>query len=326
MLIYAGIDESGYGPLLGPLVISRSVFKIKGVESYPSLPCLWKILHKAVCRKISDSEERIPVNDSKYLYNPSRGIHQLERSVLSFFLLMNLNPKNLKQLLELVGCDELSKKTEHLDWYFDSNGGPFIPVKCNLSEIKKSNHLLKQEFTNNKAFLEEMQSFVVLEDRFNQFVKSLGKKSECLWFFIAKHLVAIWENYGEFNTHVVVDRLGGRKSYGDMLTKIFPQAWIDVEEETPLLSRYRVHHGRRQLKVYIEVRSENQHLPCALSSMVSKYIRELFMIRFQKFWLIHAPDVKPTYGYYTDGKRFLNEVDFLIKKLNIDIFKLIRCR
>jgi len=28
MLVYAGIDEAGYGPMFGPFVVARSVFKI----------------------------------------------------------------------------------------------------------------------------------------------------------------------------------------------------------------------------------------------------------------------------------------------------------
>jgi len=147
-----------------------------------------------------------------------------------------------------------------------------------------------------------------------------------LWFFIAQHIACIWERYGEMHPHVVVDRLGGRKSYGNMLASLLPGAWIDVIEETALLSKYRIHQGSRVLNLYIEVKSENKHFPAALSSMVSKYIRELLMIRFQKFWLVHAPEVKPTYGYYRDGMRFLDEIGHLIEKLNIDRNKLIRCR
>ena len=32
MLVYAGIDEAGYGPMFGPLVIARSVFTLADAD------------------------------------------------------------------------------------------------------------------------------------------------------------------------------------------------------------------------------------------------------------------------------------------------------
>ena len=47
----------------------------------------------------------------------------------------------------------------------------------------------------------------------------------------------------------------------------------------------------------------------AYASMISKYLRETLMRRFNAFWKTHLPDVEPTAGYYNDGLRFLKDID-----------------
>jgi ribonuclease HII len=49
-------------------------------------------------------------------------------------------------------------------------------------------------------------------------------------------------------------------------------------------------------------------LPVALASMVSKYLREVLMIRFNEFWRQHVPGLKPTKGYPLDAKRFREQI------------------
>src|SRR6185503_1765543 len=68
MLIYAGIDEAGYGPLLGPLCVACSAFVIEHHDPDVAGGCdLWKKLNKAVCRKRTDRRRRVAVEDSKKL-------------------------------------------------------------------------------------------------------------------------------------------------------------------------------------------------------------------------------------------------------------------
>jgi hypothetical protein len=42
--------------------------------------------------------------------------------------------------------------------------------------------------------------------------------------------------------------------------------------------------------------------------MVSKYVRELAMELFNRFWQTHLPTPKPTHGYPRDAHRFRREV------------------
>ena len=70
--------------------------------------------------------------------------------------------------------------------------------------------------------------------------------------------------------------------------------------------------------------AERQHLPVALASMTAKYVRELFMLRFNRFFSRAVPELRPTAGYVTDARRFLSDVQPVIERLRLTPSRLIR--
>src|SRR5277367_138378 len=90
-MIIAGIDEAGYGPLLGPLVVSATAFELDGValevDSGEALPpvCMWRALRSVVAKKGPAKQGRVLVADSKVVHNLAEGNKLLERGVLAFF-------------------------------------------------------------------------------------------------------------------------------------------------------------------------------------------------------------------------------------------------
>ncbi|MFN8706319.1 MAG: hypothetical protein ACK50J_06520, partial [Planctomyces sp.] len=67
-------------------------------------------------------------------------------------------------------------------------------------------------------------------------------------------------------------------------------------------------------------------LPVALASMVSKYIREVLMVRLNAFWQNQVPDLKPTKGYPLDAKRFRDQIATEAEALGIHESRLWRIR
>ena len=72
--------------------------------------------------------------------------------------------------------------------------------------------------------------------------------------------------------------------------------------------------------------ADANHMPVALASMVSKYVRELLMARFQSWFGQRAPQVKPTAGYARDAQRFWREIRPMLADLHIAPEQLRRAR
>src|SRR5437016_915010 len=74
-----GIDEAGYGPNLGPLVMTSVACRVPKARAGVDL---WKVLRRAVRRHGEEDDGRLLVADSKQVYSPARGLEPLERGAL----------------------------------------------------------------------------------------------------------------------------------------------------------------------------------------------------------------------------------------------------
>jgi hypothetical protein len=80
------------------------------------------------------------------------------------------------------------------------------------------------------------------------------------------------------------------------------------------------------VRLIFREKGETHCMSVALASMLSKYLREGLMRRFNAFWRTHLPEVEPTAGYYGDGQRFLQDIDVKRRELGIRDELLIRAR
>jgi hypothetical protein len=97
-----------------------------------------------------------------------------------------------------------------------------------------------------------------------------------------------------------------------------------VEEEGPECSRYRVLGIEREMNFTIQPRADAAHFSVALASMVSKYLRELLMLEFNRFWCGQVPDLKPTAGYPGDAARYWEAIRPAAERLGLGERKLWR--
>jgi len=316
MYIYAGIDEAGYGPLLGPLLVARTVFAIPKLEAGPNSdpPNLWQRLSKTVCRNLTGRRGRIVVNDSKKVKTAAAGIKHLELGCLSFASLLGRDVQYLDQWLDLLGEDS-HQNLVALPWYAPTDDRPWeaLPASVTSGEIAIARSMLMSTCNRIGVELADLGAAVVFEDKFNRMVTATRSKAALSFTFVAGHLLHIWQNYGRHQPQVFVDRQSGRMRYRELLAMNFPHTHIKVLDESPEYSSYQIEtesgQNHKTMSVHFLVDAEQAHLPVALASMVSKYTRELLMARFNHYFRTRLPHIKPTAGYATDGKRFIEELE-----------------
>jgi len=335
MYVYAGIDEAGYGPMFGPLLVSRAVIRVPNLEpdaDGANPPRMWQRLSKAVCRNLATRKGRLPVNDSKKLHTKASGIKHLEASVLSFAALAGHRPTTVDQWLDCLG-ETCHRHLDHLPWYQPTTQMPWSALPCanTQGELAVARSLLATTIQRIGVEVPDMSAAVVLEDRFNSMVAATRSKAATSFTFVAGHLKAIWEQHGHHQPVVIVDRQSGRVRYRELLAMTFPDTQMQVLEESPHTSAYRIESAshsqpKRRMCIRFEVNGDGRHMPTALASMVSKYTRELLMHRFKAWFAKQAPQIKPTAGYGQDAKRFWEELQPILPELSIQPHHLRRSR
>jgi hypothetical protein len=125
---------------------------------------------------------------------------------------------------------------------------------------------------------------------------------------------------------VVCDKHGGRNRYAGLLLAELQPSSILVERESAACSAYRLSLGERTVSIRFEPAADATDRAAALASMAAKYTRELFMEGLNGFFATRIPGLKPTAGYYEDGRRFLEEVRGVLRDLGCPEESLARAR
>lgn len=317
-MIIAGIDEAGYGPLLGPLVVSAAVFEVPDDRADASL---WELLRDSVAPQVRKRDPRLAIADSKKLHRGQDGLAHLERAALSCLTAGGSHPGTFEALLNCLSGDAVEHARAYA-WY-DGLDMP-LPTRCETTELAMHANALRRGLTSFGGGLLGALGEPLPEGHFNERVARTRNKSVVLLGLTLRLIQRVAQAHPSRSIRFAIDRQGGRVRYGRWLMTNFPDHQLKILEESRERSAYQMTGPSADWQVEFAKRGEERHLPVALASIFSKYVRELFMLLFNRYWGGHVPDLKPTAGYYTDGKRFLDDVGPHLERLGIEPSRLIR--
>ncbi len=106
----------------------------------------------------------------------------------------------------------------------------------------------------------------------------------------------------------VVGREGGRSGYRPVLQRMFPEMELAIVREDDTLSSYELSGQGKFLRIHFPVGAELKCLPVAMASMLSKYVREVLNESMNRFFCDQCRDLRPTAGYWQDGRRFIQDL------------------
>jgi len=319
--IIAGIDEAGFGPVLGPLVVTASVFRCPDADADA---CLWRSLGAAVTRKHFHKSPALPVADSKALRVRTAGLIHIERGVLGMLERVSPAPASLRELLRRVAPQALTDMAGY-PWYAGADLP--LPRQADAKDISLRARPVAEAMRLKGVVLEAIRCEPALAGQYNRLVAATRNKSVALLGLTSRLIASVFNTYGAGGpTRIVVDRQGGRMRYLAPLQRMFEGAAIKILEESDRRSAYAIRDGDRSAEIAFIPRAEGESLPVALASMVSKYLRELFMELLNAWWAARVAGLKPTAGYYVDGRRFLRDIAPAVAAEGIDRSGLVRSR
>jgi hypothetical protein len=309
-MLIIGTDEAGFGPTLGPLVIVATAWNAPS-GSFP----------KDDFRRMSaglpwDGEPPIALIDSKQLHQRqvAQPLRRLELAIE--WLLPEPRPiDSMGALLESLG----GTFVEPIGRYRGASAlpGELYPLTLTGEERRWIRRAKEHWKDAGGPTCVSVATQLVEPHAFNEGCSVHGNKASLLsvtTLGLVRTLHADLPGHAE--CLVISDRHGGRQRYGGLLQQRWPGYVMQVEHESPVVSRYRLRSNHGEVAWQFLVGGEASP-PVAAASIIAKYIRERWMLVFNEQWRQYLPTLRPTAGYPVDARRFLSEIDATLHRLGI---------
>ncbi|MHC4474078.1 MAG: hypothetical protein ACYTEL_00435 [Planctomycetota bacterium] len=319
MAVLVGIDEAGFGPILGPMVVSSTAFSLPDRLINADL---WQALRKSVGNQRKHLAGRLLITDSKKAYSKSIGIKHLRRTVLVCLRYLYREPATLTELLMML-CPDLLERLQAYPWY--ENAGD-REISADQADLEIAAGTFKGDLAENRIELLTMRSCCLDVEYYNKMVAAVKNKANVLFTATSVLMKTAFDNFGTDGLQIVVDRQGGRVRYRKNLQRMFGGAELKILRESLKASSYELTSGRKKMRVHFVVGADERYLPVSLASMVSKYLRELMVAGINRYFAGFAKNLQPTAGYWKDGLRFIEDLKAHCPDVPFETSQLIRCR
>ena len=265
-------------------------------------------------KKTAHDGRRIVIGDSKALYHSGNGLAQLERGLWAALGLLGRRPATCGEVWELLAGGDAGPRREAL---CDGCDGHAAPCDLDLAEIDGRLPEWCAALAAAGVRLVDLRSVAIYPREFNETNSRCDSKGTAL----SRWTLALALEPGRV--------VAGRPHAGRLRQARRPRP-LSAAADGPLsrnvhrsrargprASVYRFGPAQRRVEFRFQARGES-HMPTALASMASKYLRELAMRAFNDFWRRHVPDLPLTAGYPADAPRFMAQIAAARQSLGID--------
>jgi len=319
MVVLVGIDEAGFGPILGPMIVSSSTFLL---PQHLLTANLWQILSKSVGNRRKHLAGRLLIADSKKSHNKREGTKHLARTVLACLRCLGKEAATLTELLNLL-CPDCLERLDDYPWY---KGAGSYRILADPADMAIASAVLEEDLTSNGIELLELRSYCLDVAYYNKMVADVKNKASVLFTATSRLIKNAFDNFAGDDLQIIVDRQGGRVRYRRILQRMFPDMELKILKETAANSSYELQANGKQMRLHFTVSADDRFLPVSLASMASKYLRELLVYNINRYFVDFHAELRPTAGYWKDGLRFIEDLKKNIPHIQVNTNQLIRCR
>lgn len=306
MAILVGIDEAGYGPLLGPMVVSAVALELPDGLLRSDL---WAVFSKAVSAHKKALAGRILIIDSKKAYSRNTGINTLRRTVLSSLYAWKNGTTSMVTAADLMNtvCPDLLGRIDTYPWYTNVRNHS---LGHDTNDVSIAAAVLRKTMAENDARFISIRSKCLDVNLYNERIRKVKNKSRVLFTELCSLILETFEAVpAETGTiQILVDRQGGRVNYERELLRMFEGFSLSVLRQDPKMSSYELSRSRKSIRIHFCTKADTKYLVVSLASMVSKYVREIMVGLLNEYFCGQCPQLNPTAGYWQDGQRFLNDL------------------
>ncbi len=330
-------DEAGYGPKLGPLVIVGTVWKLPASPASPEpiSPEPLQAPFETLATPCQIGDWSVAVDDSKKVFRQGDGLGALHAIVSAGLLWCGVTQRAFPDVMAYL-CPADLPAISRTPWLAFKESVPLAPSSVTATLI--------DHWSRSGIRLVDIKARVIPARSFNESCQNGLNKADLLsdsTLGLVRELVeSIPKDSPEDpgasleapnvapRVTVHCDRHGGRRYYAGPLLHHFPESMLRVHDESKLRSAYRLELDDLRMDVHFTVKGD-QFAPVAFSSLVAKYLRELFMESINAFFADRCPQIEPpgrTAGYPVDADRFLRDVATIRQRERIADFDLVRMR
>jgi len=294
MTLVIGTDEAGYGPNLGPLVVAATAWEIEADAAAAEAAVMAAVAAAAA-----------PWGDSKQIYRGGDGFPALETGALAgLAIATGACPSSWAMIAARSGLDMTATGSEAAA----TLAGLAIPVAADRAVVDAAATRIAERLAERGVRLVAVRCRAIPPREFNARLDGGLNKSDILseaTLDLAAGMLADNAADPAGDTLVWCDRHGGRKRYAAAVARHFTGGTagplVRAVEETPARSTYVVPDRRCRIEFCV---GGEARTPVALASMTAKYVRELAMLAFNRFWAGRVPGLAPTAGYPVDARRW----------------------